>query len=165
MDIIVESKRLYIREFKEHDLDVFMEYRNDREWMKYQAFKGKTKEEYSDILLKPFNISEGSQIAIISKYSAEIVGDIFIKQALGSLFLGYTIHPNYSNLGYMKEILTVYIQYLGEMYPNHKIIAETTNENIASIKLLESLQFHCILHTIEGRVFEYNFKGESYEDL
>jgi len=164
MDIIVESNRLYVREFKEHDLDVFMEYRNDMEWMKYQTFKGKTKNEYRENLIKPFNIVEGSQLAIISKYSAEIVGDLYIKQGLGSLFIGYTIHPNYSNLGYMKEILISYIQYLGLTYPNHKIIAETTNENIPSIRLLETLNFKCILHNNEGRVFEYIFEGESNEN-
>lgn len=41
-----ESERCYTRRFTESDLDAFIAYRNDADWMKYQSFKGLTREEY-----------------------------------------------------------------------------------------------------------------------
>lgn len=37
------SSRCIIRTFHSHEIDSFMVYRNDAEWMKYQGFKGLTK--------------------------------------------------------------------------------------------------------------------------
>ena len=44
--MIFETKRLIIRAFQEQDMDQFMEYRNNLEWMQYQGFKDKSKDEY-----------------------------------------------------------------------------------------------------------------------
>lgn len=37
------TKRCKIRRFQESDIDTFMSYQNDEQWMKYQEFKGLTK--------------------------------------------------------------------------------------------------------------------------
>ena len=42
----IYTERCLIRRFEAPDIDDFMVYRNDMDWMKYQGFKGLTKQEY-----------------------------------------------------------------------------------------------------------------------
>ncbi|GCF92127.1 hypothetical protein NRIC_00180 [Enterococcus florum] len=42
----LHTKRCTIREFIEEDIPAFVLYHNDDDWMRYQGFKGRTKEEY-----------------------------------------------------------------------------------------------------------------------
>ena len=65
--IAFKSDRFNIRTFKESDINDFMEYRNNMDWMKYQGFKGLSKEEYEDVLLKDVSLEKGMQLAIINK--------------------------------------------------------------------------------------------------
>lgn len=44
-----------------------MVYRNDAEWMKYQGFKGLTKEDYEAELLGVLTLVRGIQLAIVNK--------------------------------------------------------------------------------------------------
>lgn len=156
-NIILESKRLRLRYFEEKDLDVLMDYRNDEKWMLHQTFKGKTKDEYRSIVLTPFYINQGSQLAVCLKKTDELIGDLYVEKNECELFIGYTIHPNYSRKGYTLEIVRSYIEHLFTDYPDCKIVAETDLTNIPSIKLLQKLGFSEVMHNVEGLVFElYN---------
>lgn len=156
-NILLETKRLRLRWFEEKDLDIFMEYRNNEKWMLHQTFKGKTKEEYRSVLLTPFYINQGSQLAVCSKETDEIIGDIYIEKNECELFIGYTVHPNHARKGYIFEIIKSYIEFLFHDYPDCKIVAETDLTNIPSIKLLQKLGFKEVMHNVEGLVFElYN---------
>ncbi|HBX4612659.1 TPA: hypothetical protein MH263_06305 [Klebsiella pneumoniae] len=61
------SSRCIIRTFHSHEIDSFMVYRNDAEWMKYQGFKGLTKEDYEAELLGVLTLVRGIQLAIVNK--------------------------------------------------------------------------------------------------
>lgn len=37
----IQTKRCIIRPFNESDINRFMDYRNDMDWMQYQGFKGR----------------------------------------------------------------------------------------------------------------------------
>ena len=39
----IQTKRLSIRKFVSGDIDSFMDYRNNVDWMRYQGFKRKVK--------------------------------------------------------------------------------------------------------------------------
>ncbi|MGO1043817.1 hypothetical protein ACTPEO_13855 [Clostridioides difficile] len=56
------TKRCKIRRFQESDIDIFTSYRNDEQWMKYQEFKGLTKNEYSKVLISKNSFEEGIQL-------------------------------------------------------------------------------------------------------
>lgn len=156
-NILIETSRLRLRFFEERDLDRFIEYRNNKEWMLHQTFKGKTKEEYRDILLTPYYIDQGSQLAVCLKSTDKLIGDLYIEKNECELFIGYTIHPKFSRKGYTEEILRAFILYLFEEYPDCKIVAETDLENTPSINLLRKLHFKEVMHNAEGLVFElYN---------
>lgn len=40
----IHTARCTVRQFAEHDIDDFMVYRNDMDWMRYQGFKGLTRQ-------------------------------------------------------------------------------------------------------------------------
>lgn len=84
---VFESDRCYIRPFLESDLDAFITYRNNPEWMAFQYFKGLTREEYREALVREPSVEKGAQLAIIHKADDSLLGDVFIKRKLMSVGL------------------------------------------------------------------------------
>ena len=151
---MIKTSRTIIRPFIEEDLDVFVEYRNNNEWMKYQSFKGLTNDAYRSSLLIPFSIENGGQLAIALPSTNELIGDLYLHKTLEGIYLGYTVHPSFSRKGYVYEVVKEVVTYLKETYDNEKIIAETDEGNIASRKLLLKCGFKCISASADGYVFE-----------
>ena len=140
INAIFESERCYTRRFAESDLDAFIEYRNNAEWMKYQSFKGLSLEEYKEILLKETNLESGVQFAVVRKADQKLLGDVFIKKEDAIFWIGYTISPSFKRQGYAFEITQAMISWIHEQ-SDYKIMAGVTPENSASVKLLEKLGF------------------------
>jgi len=138
---MIETVRCILRSFEEKDLDSFMTYRNNDEWMKYQGFKNLTKDEYRKALLVPLNIENGVQLAIADKNTDELLGDLYLIKKENTIEIGYTINPAHARKGYIKEILEVVLIKLKECFPECKIIAEIEKDNIPSKKLLLKLGF------------------------
>jgi len=108
--ILFETRRTYIREFQAQDIDLFMEYRNNQEWMIYQGFKDKSKEEYESALLVDTDINKGNQFAIINKELGELIGDIYLKKEHNTFWIGYTINPRYKRQGIAYEVIQTLIR-------------------------------------------------------
>ena len=153
-NILLETERLKLRFFEEKDIDIFTEYRNNEEWMIHQTFKGKSKEEYREILLTPFYIEQGSQLAVCLRKTDELIGDLYVEKNESEVFIGYTIHPKYAKRGFTFEIVTAFIEYLFHRFDTIKIIAETDLDNTPSINLLKKIGFKETMNNIEGLVFE-----------
>ncbi len=85
------TERCLIRRFEAPDIDDFMVYRNDMDWMKYQGFKGLTKQEYEDALLGSHTFQDGVQLAVIHKKSGKLIGDVYLKQEGDSFWIGYSV--------------------------------------------------------------------------
>ncbi len=138
---LFKTERLIIRSFNKNDIDQFMIYRNNLEWMKYQGFKGRTKQEYTEALDIPFNIEEHSQIAIILKSTKKVIGDLYVKKTDNEVHIGYTINPKYKQLGYTYEATSGLIKFIQKNYPLVNIVSGVDKDNIPSINLLEKLGF------------------------
>lgn len=138
---MIETTRCKVRNFEEIDLDLFMDYRNNAEWMKYQSFKNLTKDEYIRALLVPRDIQSGIQLAIVKKDTDILLGDIYLEKKENTIFIGYTIHPDYSRNGYITEVLEALLQRLQKEYSDCNILATTVKENIPSKNLLIKLGF------------------------
>lgn len=139
-EIIFSSDRCFVRPFKKDDINSFMIYRNDMDWMKYQGFKGLSNKEYVKALIKDINIEKGTQLAIVNNLNHNLIGDIYLKKEDKNYWIGYTIAPSYSRKGYALEIVKELIKELKK--ENDSIIyAGVLTENIPSIKLLEKLGF------------------------
>lgn len=140
INAIFESERCYTRRFTESDLDAFVEYRNNAEWMKYQSFKGLSKEEYKEILFKETTLESGAQFAVVRKADQTLLGDVFIKKEEAIFWIGYTISPSFKRQGYAYEITQAMISWI-QQQGDYKIMAGVAPENHASVQLLEKLGF------------------------
>ncbi len=134
------TPRCHIRRFIDKDIDAFMQYRNNEDWMKFQSFKGCTKEEYSKVLLREPCLTTGTQLAIVSNDSCELIGDLFILRENDECFVGYTISPQKARQGYAYEVVLSVMQQLKTM-GILVVKAGVVSENTASIKLLKKLGF------------------------
>jgi len=135
------SSRCIIRPFQPHEIDSFMVYHNDAEWMKYQGFKGLTKEDYESALLGVLTLTQGIQLAIVNKRTQVLMGDIYLRQQCDVFWLGYTISPSYARQGYAFEAITATIGWIKENGFS-LIKAGVDPENTPSIKLLIRAGFH-----------------------
>jgi len=138
--MLIDTSRCQIRNFEEKDLDQFMMYRNDASWMRYQGFKGLTKQEYRKVLLREFSLHEGVQLAIVLKDKDCLIGDIYLKQEANTIWFGYTINPIYAKQGYAYEAASEIITWISKKGIG-KIFAATLPENTPSISLLKKLKF------------------------
>ncbi|MFC4713706.1 GNAT family N-acetyltransferase [Planococcus dechangensis] len=155
MQAVFETKRCCIRPFIESDLDAFVVYRNNLEWMEFQYFKGLAREEYEKILLREPSVEKGAQFAIIRKNDQALLGDIFMKKEAEACWIGYTISPSFKRQGYAYETIQGMIRWIQQSHRGLKILAGTSPENLASIQLLKKLEF-APAGTEEGElVFQY----------
>lgn len=138
---MIETTRCKLRSFEEKDIDLFMDYRNNGEWMKYQSFKNLTKDEYMRALLVPMDIESGMQLAFAMKDTDRLLGDIYLEKKFNNIFIGYSINPVYSRKGYVTEVLKALLIKLQQDYSDSKILAKTEKENLPSKNLLIKLGF------------------------
>lgn len=137
---LAESERCYIRRFMARDIDGFTAYRNDLDWMKFQYFKGRTREEYEEVLLKESSITAGQQLAIVRKTDDRLLGDVFLKEEDDGFWIGYTIAPAYARQGYAYETVRTLISWV-QQQGGVCVMAGVSPENKASLRLLEKLGF------------------------
>ena len=140
MPIPFETQRCRIRPFEEGDIEAFMSYRNNLDWMRYQGFKGKKYLEYKAVLLMQPKFHQGVQLAVVSRQTGELLGDLYLKLEKNACWIGYTIAPQFARNGYAFEVVQELIRQL-----NHDGVrvfkAGVEAENIASIALLKKLGF------------------------
>lgn len=140
MPIPFETQRCRIRPFEESDIETFMSYRNNLEWMRFQGFKGKKYLEYKAALLMQPKFHQGVQLAVVSRQTGELLGDLYMKLEKNACWIGYTIAPQHARNGYAFEVVEELMRQL-----NHDGVrvfkAEVEAENIASIALLRKLGF------------------------
>lgn len=151
----IQTKRCVIRDFEAADIPLFMEYRNDMQWMQHQGYKGKTKDEYEHDLLDNSNLMQGKQFAIVNSAIKKLIGDIYLKKESVAYWLGYTIHLAFARQGYAAEAVTAVIGWVKEQ-GGTKIKAGVLPENTVSIKLLKKLGFSYIEQEDGELIYAHN---------
>lgn len=140
MPIPFETERCRIRPFEEGDIEAFMSYRNNLEWMQFQGFKGKTYQEYKAALLMQPKFQDGVQLAVVRKQTGELIGDLYIKLEKNICWIGYTIAPQFARQGLAFEVVTQLLQQLQQAGVT-LAKAGVEEQNIASIQLLKKIGF------------------------
>lgn len=151
----LDTVRCNIRPFIVEDIDAFMAYRNDMDWMKYQGFKGLTKQEYTKALLNNHSLTDGIQLAIICKQTNTLIGDVYLKQEGDTCWVGYTITPLKARYGYVYEAVSAVICFL-ETHGITCVKASVTIDNDASISLLKKLKFTLLSTEVDEQIFGLN---------
>lgn len=155
----IQTRRTTIRDFKLKDIDTFMEYRNDLEWMRYQGFKGMTRENYEKELLGNQSLDAGKQYAITDTVTGQLIGDVYLKREQEIYWIGYTVHPRFQQQGFGKEAVIGVIDWARKQ-GGTCIKAAVLPENTASIRLLESLNFSYLTEEAGELVYVYDLYCE-----
>ena len=140
MSIPFETERCRIRPFEESDIEAFMSYRNNLDWMQFQGFKGKKYLEYKAALLQKPKFNEGVQLAITDKQTGVLLGDLYLKLEQNTGWIGYTIAPQYARQGFAFEVVSQLLLQLQQAGLT-QVKAGVEEQNLASIQLLKKLGF------------------------
>ena len=154
MDFTISTPRCLIRAFEPRDIDRFMVYRNNPAWMKYQGFKGLSKQEYMDALLSCPSMDQGIQMAVISVRTDSLIGDIYLKREDAICWIGYTISPDNARQGYIREVIPAVITYLASLGIT-QIRASVALGNKASESLLKKLGFTLYSTGPDGHIYGF----------
>ncbi len=152
MTIMLTTTRCLIRPFERQDIESFMIYRNDMDWMRDQSFKGLSFAEYESALLGAQSLQHGMQLAIIDKMTGELIGDVYIQQEGATYWIGYTITPTRARQGYAFEVMSGLIRHLtGQGAKEFK--AGVLGTNVASIALLKKLNFTYLTTELDEQIY------------
>ena len=154
MPIPFETRRCRIRPFEESDIEAFMSYRNNLDWMRFQGFKGKKYLEYKAALLMQPNFNTGVQLAVVHRQTGELLGDLYLKLEKSVAWIGYTIAPQHARQGFAFEVVTQLLLELKQAGLT-LVKAGVEEQNLASIALLKKLGFVQVETSGRERIYQY----------
>lgn len=166
--LLINTKRLLIRNLRLSDLHGFHSYRSDPEVTKYQGFDVFTLEQ-SDLFIKEHadkefgKAGEWVQYGIEDRATGKIIGDCAVKLDQNDVRLaeiGITISPSEQKKGYAKEVLKAILNFLFNIQDFHRVTETVDAENFASIQLLNSVGFRQEGHFIENIFFKGKWGSE-----
>ena len=135
----LETERLIIREFNKNDVKAAFEYLSDKMVMEYIEPVMTYKKVVS--FINKAGIKNKRIFAIVLRDVEKVIGHlIFHKYTSEDIYeIGWIINKDYWNKGYAVEISKKIIEYGFENLEINKIIGETEEENIKSIKIFEKI--------------------------
>ena len=159
---LLQTSRLYLRNFMYADAVTLFDYRNDSRCNRYQRYDD-TSIAYLQKFVQDFSHctflsrEEEQHYAVISNASCDMIGDIsvFFSEADNCFTLGITIAPAFQKQGYAYEILKEVTEQLQTAYPSIDLVALIEKNNAASISLFKKLNFieECYADSIQSYVF------------
>ena len=169
--ILLETKRLILRNTRPADAEVMYDYRNNELCARYQ--RGQTKDlpgirrlterrQHDEI-----TADENFMVAVERKDSGEMIGEIVVMPQEKTFSLGYTLHYAYHRQGYAFEALSALIEYLHGLEPAWEFISFVHPENLASMGLLKKLGYRDLgyIPGMESQVFGKWVHPETVEEM
>ena len=158
---MLRTKRLYLRNLCQTNLNTMFDYRNDTRCNLYQRYEDTSKEYLQkfirDYANSTFLSEEEQHYAIVCSKSSEMIGDIsmFYSESDNCFTLGITIAPLFQEQGYAYEILDELVRKIQNDYPSTDIVALIEKDNSKSISLFKKLNFveECYAESIQSYVF------------
>lgn len=166
--IQIHTERLYVRNLDIKDLKDFHDYRSNPEVTKYQGFDVFSIDEAQLFIDsqkdKLFGkLGDWVQYGIEDKISGKLIGDCAIKLDRNDeriAEVGLTISHKFQQKGFAKEVFLGIIDYLFSTRNIHRIVEIVDAENVASIKLMESIGFKKEGHFVENIFFKGKWGSE-----
>ena len=167
----LETTRLILRPFEDHDCEPFSLYRSDPMVARYQSWETPfTLEQAQKFIRAMKNQIPGQpglwyQVAIELKSSAEMIGDcVFQRLAEDPLQaeIGFTLAIAYQGFGYATEAIECSIDYLFTELGLHRIRANCDPENAASKRLLQRVGMRLEGHFMESLWFKGYWANEDW---
>lgn len=167
-DFRISTTRLLIRKLTVEDVIDFYLYRSNPDVTKYQGFDVMTLAE-AEVFIKQQKdvdfreLGRWAQYGILDINRNIIIGDCAIKLRaedgrIGEI--GMTISHLEQQKGYAKETLMAILAYLFNDIKLHRVVEVMDAENVAAIKLMESIGFRKEGHFIENVFFKGKWGDE-----
>ena len=166
---VLLSQRLCLSSYTLEDASAFFKLRSNAEFMRYLGLYPMKElseaQERVKSTITSFDEGEGVSWKISLKGSSELIGyigfwriDFFHSRAE----IGFGIHPDYQQKGYMLEALIEVVKYGFQDMGIHSIIAEVDPNNAGSVKLLKKGGFQKEGHFRESYYFDGEFLDSDY---
>ena len=163
MNIIIETKRLILREFNINDFEAVFEFNSRVEVHKYTGYEiiksiERAKEIISNIWLNDYKNYGYGRWAVIYKPENKIIGFAGLKYLpeINETDIGYRFLPEYWGKGIATEVSKKIINYGFDQLKLNRIIGITMPENIGSCKVLEKIGLTLY------KVDQYDDDGKAY---
>ena len=145
-DLIIPSKRTYMRPLVEDDAAPLFAYRADPQIYRYQLWQPKQIADAEDFIQKykfhgEFINNRWNQMAICLKSTDELIGDCGINLVEDRAEIGFTLAPSFHGRGLAFEAVSALINYLFVNCFLVRINANTDSSNVPAINLLCRLGF------------------------
>lgn len=144
---IIETSRLYCRIIDLCDLKDMFEICSDQEVTKYLTFEPHTNYRHTKKvitnMIRSYLANESINYAIICKENRKMIASMsitFLANGVGEI--GYLMHPDYWNHGFMFEAVTNLIDVCFQHYQLQVLKVRHIVENFRSEKLIQKLGFH-----------------------
>lgn len=168
-DLPIETARLWLRPFRDQDLEPFLGYRNDPLVAQYQGWSVPYTQQQALAFLDelrhtvPGQPGQWYQIALEHKIDGCMIGDC----AFGCLSedphqaeIGFSLARAYQGQGYAREAVRALLRYLFEVHNFHRVRAICDAENLASARLLERVGMRREAHFLENQYFNGRWSSE-----
>ena len=169
MAFMLETERLFIRPFKDSDLDSVLAYRNDPEVARYQGWDIPYPREKAikwvtnpDVIV-PTEPGERFKAALELKATQEMIGDlgfILSEDDPRQAHFGYSLTQAHWHKGYATEACNQLLTFLFDERNLHRVKAESDVLNEKSWRLLERLGFRREAYFVENFWFKGAYASE-----
>ena len=157
--ILIKTKRLIIRNFKDNDYKDLFEYLSDKETYKYEPGEPITIETSKNLCKKRSKNNDFLAVQLKNK----IIGHIYLGQiepkTIKTWETGFIFNKKYQGKGYATEALKTVVEYGFKKMDIHKIIAHCNPKNTSSWKLLERIKMKREGKLRENIYFNVDKKG------
>ena len=140
---MIETDRLFIRQFVPADFDDLYEYLSNPATYLFEPGKPITPDEAKELC--GLRSKSNEFLAVVLKQSGKMIGHLYFKQLepadRQSWELGYIFNPEYHRKGYASEASAAMTKYAFANYKAHRIMARCNPDNTASWKLLEKIGY------------------------
>ncbi|HEY3312266.1 MAG TPA: GNAT family N-acetyltransferase [Anaerolineales bacterium] len=140
---MIETNRLFIRQFVLSDYNDLYEYLSDPVTYIFEPGEPISLDEAKELVSQR---SMGNVFwAVVLKRDNKLIGHLYFEQLEPkermTWELGYIFNPGYQKQGYASEASAALVDYAFAHYHAHRIMARCNPENVASWKLLEKIGF------------------------
>lgn len=142
---ILETKRLYLRQFNPNDTDFILQLLNSPGWLEFIGDRQvRTKEQAVNYIIdgpmKSYEIN-GFGLSLVALHDHTPIGmcGLIRRESLENVDIGFAFLPEYMGHGYALEIADATMKFAHETLKMNTILAITVPSNTRSIRLLNKI--------------------------
>ncbi|WP_410511519.1 GNAT family protein [Paenibacillus sp. BR2-3] len=142
--MIIETKRLLIRDFKEEDWSRVHSYCSDEEVTKYTLWGPNSEGHTKDFINKSIsaqyiNPREKHELAITIKTTNDLIGNCCLNIEGSNAEIGYCFSKNYWGNGFATEVANILLKFGFKQIGLHRIYATCRPQNVGSARVMEKI--------------------------